>query len=196
MSAFFANEKRLARLIREDWKANFRDWTLPGFRALAVHRFGNWVQQLRWAPVRVVLRRIYTAMFRYVRNHYGIELPVTASVGRRVVIGHQSGIVIHANAVIGDDCFLRQNVTIGATTRERGEQAPTLGSGVFLGCGSVILGGITIGDRVRIGPNSVVMTDVPADTSVFTSTPRMIRLVNAPPAAVEEPESRLAGREP
>ena len=95
MRVVFANERRLVKMVCEDWKTNFRDWTLPGFRALAVHRFGNWVQQLRWAPVRVVLRRIYTAMFRYVRNKHFIELPVTASIGRRVVIGRHSGIVVH-----------------------------------------------------------------------------------------------------
>jgi serine O-acetyltransferase len=145
---------------------------------LAVHRFGTWVQQLRWRPLRVVLRRVHTSLFRFVRNHYGVELPVTARVGRRVVLGHQAGIIIHATAVIGDDCLLRQNVTLGVINAEHGNQAPTLGRGVVLGCGAVILGGVTIGDRARIGPNTVVMTDVPADTSVFPSTPRMITLPN------------------
>jgi len=175
--AFFAKERCLVRLIREDWKTNHRDWTQPGFRALAVHRFGAWMQQLRWRPLRVVLRRVHTCLFRFVRNHYGVELPVTAVIGRRVVLGHQAGIVIHANAVIGDDCFLRQNVTLGVIN-SRGGQAPKLGRGVSLGCGAVILGGVTIGDRAMIGPNTVVMTDVPADTSVFPSTPRMITLPN------------------
>ena len=77
-SAFFEKERGLVRLIHEDWKTNFRDWTQPGFRALAVHRFGTWVQQLRWRPLRVVLRRVHTSLFRFVRNHYGVELPVTA----------------------------------------------------------------------------------------------------------------------
>jgi serine O-acetyltransferase len=134
-------------------------------------------------------------MFRFVRNHYGVELPVTAAIGRRVIIGHQAGIVIHAHAVIGDDCFLRQNVTLGAINAERGDEAPTLGRGVSLGCGAVILGGITIGDRARIGPNTVVMTDVPADTSVFTSAPRMITLPNRLAPALPRAEPRLAGIE-
>jgi serine O-acetyltransferase len=191
----FSKEKRLARLVREDWEVHFRDWTQPGFRAIAVHRFGTWIYQLRRGPVRSVLLRVHRTMFRYVRNHYGIELPVTAVVGRRVVIGHQSGIVIHANAVIGDECFLRQNVTIGAMTLERSEEAPTLGRGVSVGCGAVVLGGITIGDRAKIGPNAVVMMDVPADTSVFVSTPRMLTLVKTPPAQTDEAGTRLAGRE-
>lgn len=184
-SAFFAEARRVTSLVQEDWKTNFRDWTQPGFRALAVYRFGTWVQQLRWRPLRGALRKVHTTMFRYVRNHYGVEIPLTALVGRRVTIGHQGGIVIHANAVIGDECFLRQNVTLGATNGERGDQAPTLGRGVSLGCGAVILGGITIGDRARIGPNTVVMVDVPADATVFAGAPRMITLVNRPPADVQ-----------
>jgi serine O-acetyltransferase len=193
-AAFFSNEKRLARLIREDWEVHFRDWTQPGFRAVAVHRFGTWVHQLRRGLVRSVLLRVHRTMFRYVRNHYGIELPVTALIGRRVVFGHQTGIVVHASAVIGDECFIRQNVTIGAMTLER-DEAPTLGRGVSVGCGAVILGGIRIGDRARIGPNTVVMIDVPADTAVFVSTPRMLTLVKSPAPLADEPQCQLAGRE-
>ena len=133
-------------------------------------------------------------MFRYVRNHYGIELPLTASVGRRVLFGHQCGIVIHPYAIIGDECIIRHNVTIGGTTWERGRETPTLGRGVSLGCGAVILGNITIGDRATIGPNTVVMTDVPADASVFVSPPRTFTLVRALAAPVKSP-TRLAGRE-
>jgi serine O-acetyltransferase len=169
----------LTRQIHEDWKANFHDWTQPGFRAIAVHRFGTWVHQLRRGVVRALLVRVHRSMFRYVRNHYGIELPVTARIGKRVVIGHQSGIVIHPNAVIGDECLIRQNVTIGAATFERHLDAPTLGRGVLLGCGVVIVGGVTIGDRVTIGPNAVVMVDVPADTSVFVSSPRTFKLTKS-----------------
>ena len=194
-SAVFANERRLAQLVREDWVVHARDWTQPGFRAMAVHRFGTWAHQVRHRPIRAVLVRVHRTMFRYVRNHYGIELPVTATVGRRVIIGHQSGIVVHANAVIGDECFLRQNVTIGASTMERGEEAPTLGRGVSVGCGAVIVGGITIGDRAKIGPNTVVMTDVPADASVFVSTPRMLDMLKVPSKPLQKPESRFAASE-
>ncbi|MEP7310598.1 MAG: serine acetyltransferase [Acidobacteriota bacterium] len=196
-SPLFETSRSLAQLIREDWTAHFCDWTQPGFRALAVYRFGIWVQQLRWRPIRVVLRRVHTTLFRFVRNRYGLEIPVTAVVGRRVVFGHQAGIVIHANAVIGDDCFLRQNVTLGASNAERSEQAPTLGRGVSVGCGAVILGGVTIGDRSQIGPNTVVMMDVPADTTVFPHTPRMVTLPNRPATIDQGPnhESRASRTE-
>jgi serine O-acetyltransferase len=191
--ALFANERRLARLIREDWNANLRDWTQPGFRALAVHRVGTWAHQLRFRPIRAVLVRVHHMLFRYVRNHYGIELPLDAVVGRRLLIGHQNGIVINPNAVIGDDCIIRHNVTLGTTSVARGAEAPTIGDGVSLGVGAAILGGITIGDRAMIGPNTVVMMDVPADTAVFASTPRFTPL-HAPVSAVPTPDSVFTSR--
>ncbi|MEP7308695.1 MAG: serine acetyltransferase [Acidobacteriota bacterium] len=191
---FFAKERVLLQLLREDWEVNFRDWTLPGFRAVAVHRFGTWVDQLSRTPIRPVLRRVHRFMFRYVRNNYGIELPVTASIGRRVLIGHQSGIVIHPHAVIGDECIIRHNVTIGGTTWERGHETPTLGRGVSVGCGAVIVGDITIGDLATIGPNAVVLTDVPPGSSVFATTPRTFKLVRALTTPVKSP-TRLSGTE-
>jgi serine O-acetyltransferase len=182
--------RALADLIRQDWQANFRDWTLPGFRALAVYRFGRWAHQLRFRPVRAVLVRVHRTMFRFVRNYYGIELPVTASIGRNIIIGHQGGIVVHRHAVIGDDCFLRQNVTIGGTRVDRGNEAPTLGKGVSVGCGAVIVGGITIGDNANIGPNVVVISDVPPGAALFAGTPRMLTFGTAP---VRAKAARAAG---
>lgn len=202
MSMPSQNESSLARQICEDWEAHFRDWTQPGFRALAVHRFGTWVHRksgygLVRGPIRKVLSRLHLMMFRYVRNHYGIELPVEAVVGRRVIIGHQSGIVIHDNAVIGDECVLRQNVTLGALNSERALEAPRLGRGVEIGGGAMIMGGVTIGDGARIGPNTVVMEDVPAGATVFVSSPRMILLkrmkIRVATSGDQERESHVAG---
>jgi serine O-acetyltransferase len=170
--------QKLVLQLREDWRSHFLDWTLPGFRAVAVYRFGKWVQAesgsgIVRGPIAYLARRLHLAMFRYVRNHYGIELPLTANLGRRVQIGHQSGIVIHPYATIGDDCIIRQNVTIGAWSSERSE-APTVGNHVEFGAGSSILGAVTIGDGARIGPHAVVMTDVPAGAMVFVNPPRMV----------------------
>jgi serine O-acetyltransferase len=177
----------LALLLREDWKTNFCDWTLPGFRAAAVHRLGVWVQEESGrgfvrGPIKFVLRRFHLMMFRYVRNHYGIEVPSTVVLGRRVILGHQSGIVIHPRARIGDDCIIRQNVTIGALNTERSEEAPVIGDRVELGTGVAIVGPVTIGDGSRIGPHCVIMTDVPPGSTVFVNPPRMITLRSATPA--------------
>ena len=164
--------------IHEDWIVHSSDWTLPGFRAVAVHRYGNWVMDRRAGIRRSILFAVYRIMYRYVRNYYGIELPRTTRIGRRFLLGHQSGIVIHWNAVFGDDCMIRQNVTVGAITPERGAEAPKFGNRVQIGAGAVILGPVTIGDGVRIGPNAVVMTNVPAGATVVAAPPRIIQLPN------------------
>jgi serine O-acetyltransferase len=160
--------------IREDWIAHNRDWTTPGFRAVAVYRFGVWQQSVRPWILRAPLWLLYRSMYRYIRNHYGIELYVTTIVGRRLVIGHQGGIVIHQYAEIGDDCQIHQNVTIGAAGRDW-RLCPKLGHRVEVGCGAAIIGKVTIGDDVRIGPNAVVMTNVPAGAIVVANPPRMIK---------------------
>jgi serine O-acetyltransferase len=164
----------LCKQILEDWQANGKDWTRPGFRAMAVHRFGTWRMRIRPRLLRAPLSWLYHRLHRYIRNHYGIELHSTTVIGRRFRIGHQSGIVIHPNAQIGDDCVIRQNVTIGAPNLDRLDEAPVLGNRVEVGAGAVLLGKITIGDGVRIGPNTVVMTNVPAGATVFTNPGRIV----------------------
>ena len=96
------------------------------------------------------------------RNRYGIELPYSAKIGRRVIVEHQSGIVVHGNAEIGDDSIIRQGVTLGNKTMDRPADAPVLGRGVNVGAGAKILGAVRIGDCAQIGANAVVLSDVPA----------------------------------
>lgn len=169
------------QLVHEDWGNHGRDWTLPGFRAVAVYRFGVWQDRMRPKLLRLPFRILYMWLYRFVRNHYGIELYYTVKVGRRFRISHQSGIVIHPRAEFGDDCLIRQNVTVGAINRSRIAGAPKLGSRVALGCGAAILGPVTIGDDTRIGANVVVMTDIPAGCSVVTAPPRIIQMPNSQP---------------
>ena len=147
--------------IREDLATHQHDWTRPGFRALAVHRFGNWRMGIRPKVLRAPLSVGYRAMERFCRNYYGIELPYSAKIGRRVVVEHQGDIVVHGSAVVGDECVLRQGVTIGARTREEHAEAPVLGKGVDVGAGAKILGAVHVGDGASIGANAVVLADVP-----------------------------------
>ncbi|MCB1625177.1 MAG: serine acetyltransferase, partial [Pseudomonadales bacterium] len=80
---------------------------------------------------------------------------------------HQGAIVIHGSAVIGDDCVIRQGVTLGNRYNDRPREAPQLGKGVNVGAGAKLLGAITIGDHATIGANAVVLNDVaPGDTVV------------------------------
>lgn len=147
--------------IKEDWIAHGRDWTRPGFRAVAVHRFGVW-RMSRRQPLRAPLSVLYRWMFRRCRNGYGIELPYCVKLGRRVVVEHQGAIVVHGHCEIGDDCVIRQGCTLGNKTLDRPYDAPKLGNRVNVGAGAKILGAVTIGDGAAIGANAVVLTDVPA----------------------------------
>jgi serine O-acetyltransferase len=177
--------KLLVEQLKEDRRAHQCDSTLPGFRALAVHRFGRWADTVQPRLLRRILSRFYVCCYRFIRNHYGIELPRTTKVGRRVNIGHQGGIVVHPASEIGDDCILRQNATIGAASVETVNRGPILGNRVELGCGAVVLGGVIVGDDVRIGPNAVVTTNVPPGSTVVAEPPRIVHLRNrggSPPA--------------
>lgn len=165
--------------IKEDWVAHRRDWTRPGFRTIVAHRFGNWRMRLTPLVVRAPFSVLYRILYRHARNSYGIELPWCAAVGRRVIIEHQSGIIIHGRAEIGDDCILRQGVTLGNRSLERPADAPKLGKRVNVGAGAKILGAVTIGDDAVIGANAVVLVDVPAG-AIATGVPARIVLRGQP----------------
>lgn len=178
------SEHGLRFLLKEDYKHHFCDWTRPGFRAIASYRIAVWAGTIKNPIVRLVFRRIGKAMLRFVRNSYGIELHAESTIGRRFQIGHQNGIVIHKFSTIGDDCRVRQGVTLGRGGIERTNSpeafrnnAPVLGDRVDIGVGTVIMGKVHIGDGVNIGPNAVVLTDVPAGATVLAPMAKIIRPV-------------------
>jgi len=148
--------------IKEDWMAHGRDWTKPGFRAVAVQRFGVWRMKVEPKLLRAPLSILYRSLYRKIRNTYGIDLPYSVKLGRRVVIEHESGIIIHGNCTIGDDCIIRQGVTLGNRYLEKPLESPQLGDRVNVGAGAKILGKVNLGDDVNIGANAVVLSDVPA----------------------------------
>ena len=168
--------RRISSQLYEDWLLHWRDWAKPGFRAVVVYRFGAMLLSnqkkgvLKWLSLV-----LYRTMYRSIRNHYGIDLPATTIVGRRLLIG-PGRIVIHPHAVIGDDCVILQNVTIGAATVRRHWEAPKLGNRVQVGAGAAIIGKVVIGDDVNIGPNVSVLTNIPAGTTVCPQPPRLIKL--------------------
>lgn len=165
---------KLVEVLREDLYAHGSDWTRPGFQALAVHRIGRWARQSlpRWvrAPIMLWARAAHV----FCRNFYGIELPFSAAIGHRVVFEHQHGIVVHGNSVIGDDCILRQGVTLGIRRMDRLQEAPVLGRGVSVGAGAKLLGYILVGDGALIGANAVVLSDVPARMKVVGAPARPV----------------------
>jgi len=153
--------------IADDWRAHGRDWSKPGFRAVAVHRFGVWRMGVRPKLLRAPFSLIYRYLFRYCRNVYGIELPYTAVLGRGVVVEHQGGIIVHGACRIGDNCIIRQNCTLGIRRLTDLTGAPILEEGVELGAGAVVIGRITLGRGARVGANAVVLDDVPPGITVW-----------------------------
>jgi len=132
----------------------------PGLHALWLHRLVHrlWTQGLA-LPARLVshLSRALT----------GIEIHPGVRIGRRFFIDHGMGVVIGETTEIGDDVLMYQGVVLGGTSLEKKKRHPTIGNGVVIGAGAIVLGAITIGDRARVGAGSVLLKDVPCDTTVF-----------------------------
>lgn len=176
---------RTIEVLREDWLIHGKKWHQPGFQSLALHRIANAADGLP-GPLRAVVLALYWVLYFFTRNVYGVELPRSAKVGERVWLPH-GAVVIGPAAEIGNDCIIRQFVTIGGA--RLGGPNPKVGNGVRIGAGAVVAGGITIGDGARIGPNAVVLTDVPPGGTAFAPAPRVA--VGA--TAERTPRDSLAG---
>lgn len=177
---------------RNDYQVNDRSLLRPGMQAMMMYRLGVWQTGLRRGIVSAITYRIYRFLHIFVRNCYGIEMYATARIGWRLRIAHQSGIVLHHRLVMGDDCLVRQGVSIGRASNHGGgvrAKPPVLGSRVEVGAGAVIAGGITIGDDVVIGPNAVVLRSVPSGALVTITPARVIRrLPKAEKSPPDEPQ--------
>jgi len=169
-----ANDLSLWEQLKEDWITHGRDWTRPGLRAVAVHRFGVWRMKIKSKLLRSPLTLIYKMMHHKVRNTYGIEIPFTVKLGRRVVIEHQGGIVINGFCAIDDDSIIRQGVTLGNRYLDCPLEVPKLGKRVNVGAGAKIFGDIFIGDGANIGANAVVLCDVPPGATAVGIPARII----------------------
>ena len=159
--------------IREDWRTYDRQWIRQGLWVMVVYRFGNWRYGIRNRVLRLPFSFVYKFLRLLMEILTGIELPCEAKLGRRFRIDHFGGIVISGDAVFGDDCVIRNGVTVGLRhTGQRG--APVIGNRADIGAGAKILGEIRIGDDVAIGANAVVITDVPSN-SIAVGVPAKIR---------------------
>lgn len=163
----------LWNILKEDFQTHRCELGAPGLQAIWVHRLGVYATTLS-KPIRWPLDILYMLGWRFFRAFYGIEMRRTVNIGRRMHIAHQHGIVIHGYARFGDDCVIRQGVTLGiSNTWEKGK-GPVIGNNVSFGVGTVVVGNVTIGDNVNIGPNCVVSSDVPSDRTLFIPPPRVI----------------------
>lgn len=133
-----------------------------GFWALQVYRLGHLRYRFQSRLVRYPLGALHLVLAKLAEMFCGVTIGVSARIGKRLVIEHSGAIVVHGKAVIGDDCIIRQGVTIGNQRMDRPLEAPHIGNRVNIGAGAKILGAVRVGDDVDIGANAVVITDVPA----------------------------------
>ena len=141
----------------------------PGVHATIYHRLAHhlWTKNLRFFA---------RAVSQWSRFWTGVEIHPGATIGRRLVIDHGSGIVIGETAEIGDDCLLYHGVTLGGTGKDQGKRHPTLGNNVLVGNGARILGPFKVGDNARIAAGSVVLSEVPPDSTAVGVPAQIVRV--------------------
>ncbi len=140
----------------------------PGIKAVAFHRVAHFLSKFG-VPF---FPRMISELSRFIT---GIDIHPGATIGRGFIIDHGMGTVIGETAIIGNDVILYQGVTLGGTELKHAKRHPTLEDRVVVGAGAKVLGNITIGAGTRIGANSVVIEDVPANSTVVGIPARRIR---------------------
>jgi len=133
--------------------------TYAGFHALVYYRVAH-------ALYRAGLRFLARVVSQRARFRTGVEIHPAAVLGRGILIDHGVGVVIGETAEVGDNVVIYQGVTLGGTGKDKGKRHPTVGSGVMIGAGAKVLGPITIGDNSKVGAGSVVLKDVPPNSTV------------------------------
>jgi serine O-acetyltransferase len=158
-----------------------------GLHAVWFYRINHWL----WDHGLYLLGRMLSQTARFLT---GIEIHPGAKIGRRLFIDHGVGVVIGETAIVGEDVTLYQGVTLGGTGKEQGKRHPTIEDGVVVGGGAKILGNITVGKNCRIGAGSVVLRNVP-DNSTVVGVPGHIifregkRVVITDPKQINDPLS-------
>ena len=131
----------------------------PGFHALFFHRIAHFFYNIKL----FFIARLISQLTRFFT---GIEIHPGATIGKRLMIDHGMWIVIGETAVIGNDCVIYHQVTLGGTGKEKLKRHPTIGNNVLIGAGAKLLGPINIGDNVKIGAGSVVLKSVEKNSTV------------------------------
>src|ERR1700678_1083529 len=115
---------------------------------------------------RARLRLLARILSQIARVYTGADIHPSALLGRRLFIDHAIGVVIGETAIVGSDVTIYQGVTLGGTGKEQGKRHPTVCDGVFIGNNANVLGNITVGETSRVGAGSVVLSDVPPNSTV------------------------------
>jgi len=150
---------------RNTWEVIF---TYSGLHAIWAHRLAHAFHR-RGMPT---LARWISQVSRFFT---GIEIHPGATIGRGLFIDHGMGVVIGETCEIGENVVIYQGVTLGGTGKERGKRHPTIGNNVVISSGAKVLGSFTVGDNVNIGANSVVLSEVPDNSTVVGIPGRIVK---------------------
>src|SRR5579863_9606155 len=158
-----------------------------GLHAVWFYRVNHWL----WNRGFLLLARWLSQVARFLT---AIEIHPGAKIARRLFIDHGLGVVIGETAVIGNDVTLYQGVTLGGTGKEQGKRHPTIEDDVVIGSGAKVLGNITVGRNCRIGAGSVVLRNVPENSTVVGVPAHIIfrngeRIVITDPKQINDPLS-------
>jgi serine O-acetyltransferase len=160
--------------VRSQDKTFFRKRITPflefGTLAAVVYRFGRWVYSIKVPVFRQLMIFIYLVANTICLAITGIHVHRESDIGPGLVI-HNSNCIFVLATRIGHSCTLNQGVTIGSI---RGKGRPTIGNNVYLAAGCKVMGGVTVGDNVLVGANSVVIADVPSNCTVMGVPARII----------------------
>lgn len=145
-----------------------------GFWAIFQYRIAHFIySKIKWQPFRFLGLLLMLFWQKIIEIITGISIPASSRIGHSFYIGHFGGIIINANAIIGNNCNISQGVTIGVSGRGKKRGTPVLGNEVYIGSSSVVSGNITIGNDVLIGACSLVKDSIP-DGSVVMGVPAII----------------------
>src|SRR6201993_1754573 len=158
-----------------------------GLHAVWFYRVNHWL----WTNRFFLLGRWFSQIARWLT---GIEIHPGAKIGRRLFIDHGMGVVIGETSIVGNDVTLYQGVTLGGTGKEHGKRHPTLEDNVVIGSGAKILGNIIVGKNCRIGAGSVVLRNVPENSTVVGVPGHIVfregkRVVITDPKQINDPLS-------
>lgn len=144
--------------------------TYSGLHAIWAHRLAHALYKRRF----YFLARAISQISRFFT---GIEIHPGAVIGRRLFIDHGMGVVIGETCEIGDNVTIYQGVTLGGTGKEKGKRHPTIKDNVLIATGAKVLGSITVGENAKIGAGSVVLREVPPNSTVV-GIPGRIKVQN------------------
>ena len=169
-----ANIKEEIRIIRERDPAihsSMEVFLYPSFKVMMHYRLAH-----------KLYRKKHFFLARYISQRgvrkTGIEIHPGAEIGRGFFIDHGNGVIIGETTVIGDNVTLYQGVTLGGTGKEHGKRHPTVGNNVMISAGAKVLGSFTIGDNSKIGAGSVVLSEVPPNSTVVGVPGRVVKRNN------------------